>query len=191
MTAPSQIDIISTALVQVGHQPIPTLDGDVGNAARLIYNSVVRHLLSLHYWRFTLSEAELAQLASVSPITEWTYAYTLPTDILVPVGLTSYAPYTIKQGKLYCDQAEDVNLVYVAEVGVSYFPAYFTQALIDELAMRYAFSIADNTQRGELFRSISQKSLQIAKAKDSQTGQPASLSVSISDMLARYPATRP
>lgn len=191
MTAPTQLDIISTALVQVGHQPIADLSGETGSAARLIYNSVVRHLLSIHPWRFAVYEAELSQLSSADPITEWTYAYSLPDDILWPIGLVGSAPYDIFKNRLYCDQNEDVRLLYVAEVPANYFPAYFVQALVDELAVRYAFAIADNSQRGQVMTPIAQKSLAIAKGKDSQAGVPSSLSTPLNDMLSRYPAARP
>jgi len=185
MPAPSQLDIISTALVQVGHAPLSDLTSDIGNAARLLYNQVVRHFLSIHYWRFAADEAELTQLGDTGEITEWDYAYNLPSNILTPIGLTSFAPYEIYGNTLYTDESDDVRLQYIAEVGVGYFPAYFVNAVIDELAYRYAMSVADNTQRAQMLYPAAQRSLQIAKGKDSQAGQPASLTVALNTMLAR------
>lgn len=190
MTAPSRIDIISTALVQVGHSPVTDLTDDIGNAARLIYNQTVRHFLSVHYWRFAADEAELSQLADTGDITEWDYAYTKPGDMLVPIGLTSFAPYEIYKDKVYTNESDDVRMQYIAEVSEGYFPPYFVNALVDELAYRYAMAIADNSQRASMLYPAAIRSLQIAKGKDSQAGQPASLTVAINTMLSRYPQAR-
>jgi hypothetical protein len=80
----TDINLANEALALLGEYAIAGFDegSDLANACTRIVPFAVRHLLSLHPWRFTLRKQQLARRVE-TPASEWTYLHALPTDRLL------------------------------------------------------------------------------------------------------------
>lgn len=130
----TKIGLISKALVLIGEKPLNSLSDDRYGATvgANLFEIIYENELQSNRWRFACTKRALSQLVA-APLNEWQYAYQLPTDMLLPIGVYPRAPYEIYATHLYTDQSS-VELDYMFKPDVSSVPAYFGQLMVYALA---------------------------------------------------------
>jgi hypothetical protein len=130
----TKIGLISKALILCGEKPLVSLSDNrygatVGaNLFELIYENE----LESNGWRFATTKAGLSQLVG-APLNEWQFAYQLPTDMILPLGVFPSFPYEIYAKHLYTNQSI-VELDYMFKPEVADCPGYFCILLVYALA---------------------------------------------------------
>lgn len=130
----SKIGLISKALVLCGETPLSSLTDDrygatVGsNLFELIYETE----LQSNRWRFACAKKSLSRLNS-TPLNEYQYAFQLPTDMLLPIGVYPKADYEIYADRVYTNNLS-VDLEYLFKPDVGRIPAYFATLMVYALA---------------------------------------------------------
>lgn len=168
----SDIDIASNALVRIGVPPISsfTEGGAAGQAASNLYEPTIRTLLTESRWRFAAAKRKLAQLTA-KPLNDWTYAYQLPSDMMLLCRVFPRTNYEIFEDKLYTDAAS-VEVDYLFRAPESLFPAYFQLACEYKLASEFALIVTSNRSLAETYEIKHQDQMKKARFADSQ-GRPA------------------
>ena len=86
----TKVSISNNALTILGANTITSFtDGSkAAGIANNLYEFVKKHTLSMYPWKFALKKVQLAQ-DSATPVNEWDYQYTLPTDAVstLPVAV--------------------------------------------------------------------------------------------------------
>jgi hypothetical protein len=130
----SKISLISKALVLCGETPLNSLDDDRygatvgGNLFELLYESE----LQANRWRFAMKKGALSRL-DVTPLNEYQYAYQLPTDMLLLIGVYPRANYEVYGDRIYTSNTS-CEIEYMFKPTVDKCPAYFS------LLMTYALA---------------------------------------------------
>jgi hypothetical protein len=172
MTTTSELAVVNEALVRLGVPPVGALSelNAQGVSASTLLETTRQELIADHPWSFALREAALSELSlsnSDERLIGYDHVYQLPPGILRIIGLRSRSPYRISADQLYTN-AKDAELVYLEDVGVSYWPPHFRRALVFSLAAAMALPITDSTSRADLYYSQARQGLQRARAIDSQ-----------------------
>jgi hypothetical protein len=148
---PSKIGLISKALILIGEKPLDSLSDNrygatVGsNLFEVIYESE----LQSNRWRFAVTKDSLSRLVD-APLNEWQYAYQLPSDMLLPIGVYPKAPYEIYADHLYTDQSS-VELDYMFKPAVSEIPAHFALLMVYALARDMVKPITESDAGVDVF----------------------------------------
>jgi hypothetical protein len=169
----SKVDIVSNALLLVGHTAISSFDADQGAGATVgsaLYDTTLEYLLSTTYWRFTVKQQQLSRL-SAKPLKNWQYAYQLPTDLITLHRVTPRTNYQIFEDKLYCNVTE-LFADYTYKPAAEDLPQYFVQAFQYKLAADFAISITNDTQKNGLYEQKFDRELKIAMAADAKSHPP-------------------
>lgn len=147
----TKIGLLSNALILCGEQPLQSLSDErygatVGvNLFELIYENE----LQSNRWRFAMKKRALSRLAS-SPLNEWQYAFQLPTDMLLPVGVYPRGTaYDIFGDHLYT-QVSSVDFDYLFKPDINRVPAYFSQMLVYALYRDLVGPITENTTKVQI-----------------------------------------
>jgi hypothetical protein len=132
-------------------------------------------MLCTYPWSFATRKAELARL-SVSPPTDFAYAYQLPNDFLKALSAGDAARgrglvYQIVGRQLH-SHAETVVLSYIFQPSEGDFPAYFAPALVTRLAAEFCLPLTENTSRADRFTRLAEDELKLARLVDSQQDSP-------------------
>lgn len=162
----TKIKIISDALVLLGEKPASSLSENrygVTVMANLFENVYEEELQNNgHGWHFARTKKALSRLVN-SPLNEFKYAYQLPTDMLLPIGI--YPPgqqYEIYGDHLYTN-ATAVELEYKFKPEISQLPAYFTLLLKLRLARLAAKPITESDATARKWEA--EYSIQLARAQ--------------------------
>lgn len=147
----SKIDIISQALILLGHDSINSLTdpGRVVRVAVSLYDQVKEEELTSSNWSFARFKVQLAQLTT-APIDEFTYAYQLPSDYLKAMFINPRARFKIYHDQVYTNAGGPMYLDYIASVGESRFSPSFTRMLSLSLAANYAIPIREGFTTSQL-----------------------------------------
>lgn len=140
----TKIGIISRALILNGEKPAQSLTDDrsgVTTAANL-FEMIYENELQSNRWRFAVKKEALTRLANV-PLNQWTYAYQLPADMLLPLHVYPPGPYEIYARHLYTDSVA-VEMDYQFKPEISQLPAYFTLLLTCALARDMAPNLTED-----------------------------------------------
>jgi hypothetical protein len=148
----SKFDICSSALMELGEDTISSFTANTAPSkiCGQLYPEYIKYLLSLHPWKFILKKVQLARLTT-APTNEWTYAYQLPSDLLLMRALynssnTSVLPqtnYEIFQDEVYTDETT-VYIDYQYQPDESEFPSFFLEFAIAAMAAKLAMPITDD-----------------------------------------------
>ena len=172
----SQIDIISNALVLIGHPPISSLDPDQGAGATVgsaLYNTAVEYLLSTTTWRFSVKQQSFNRLTATPP-NNWKYAFQLPTDLITLWRVTPNCNYQIFEDKLYANVSQLVG-DYTFSPSASAFPQYFVQVLQYKLAADFAISVTNDSSKNQLYENKYRTEIGIAMAADAKNHPPIAI----------------
>jgi hypothetical protein len=146
----TKVGLISNALVLCGEKPLNSISDTRYGASvgAQLFDLIYENELQSNRWRFTCTKAALA-LLNVIPPNEWQYAYQLPTDMLMPIGIWGVGPtqlYEIYSNHLYtnctsnpgpqggANQTPVLTFDYQFKPDVSVCPSYFTTLLTYALA---------------------------------------------------------
>ena len=140
----NKIDIISNALVLLGHDTINSLSdpGRVVRVAVSLYDDIKEDELTSSNWTFAKVQAQLAKL-TVGPIDEFENAYQLPSDLLKVLYIRPRVRYKIYGDKLFTNESGSVFINYIANVGEAMFPPSFARMLTFALAIDESIPIRE------------------------------------------------
>lgn len=140
----TKIGLISKALVVLGEKPAQALtDNRYGvQVGANLFEMIYENELQSNRWRFAVKKEALARLTGV-PLNQWSYAYQLPTDMLLPIGVYPRQEYEIYARHLYTD-ALSVELDYLFKPDISQLPAYFCSLLVYALARDMTKAITED-----------------------------------------------
>lgn len=167
----SKLSIINQSLILMGESAIADLTLPVGIIANTLYETTKDSMLSDHRWRFAVKKAALVAAAG-SPVNEWSYHFTLPTDMILLIRTYPGSHYEIFENKLLTNSAS-VSIDYVFDPGENKYPEYFLRALTHQLASDMALAVTNDKTLSQLMDQKASSYLSIAKHKDSQ-GRPSS-----------------
>ena len=166
---PSKIDIISNALVLVGHGPISSLDPDQGAGATVgaaLYKTHLDYMLSTTYWRFSMKQQSLNRLTA-PPLNNWQFAFQLPTDLITLYRVDPRADYQLFENMLFTNQNE-ISADYSFRVDDTALPSYFVMAFQYKLAADFAISVTNDIQKNQLYEAKYTRELALAMAADAR-----------------------
>jgi len=173
----NSIELCSSALLKLGADSISSFEDGTAEAkvAGRLYPLVRDAMLCAHPWSFATKKAELARL-SVSPPTDFAYAYQLPNDFLKALSAGDAVRgqglvYQIVGRQLHSD-AETVVLSYLFQPSEGDLPAYFVPALVTRLAAEFCLPLTENTSRADRFTRLAEDELKLARLVDSQQDSP-------------------
>ena len=165
----TDVSICNKALRFLGANTITSFSeaSAAADACNSLYKEVKASTLAMYSWTFSLGKATLAQ-QTTSPVSEWTYQYALPNDMLsgvpraVRASTTAGSPiiknWEIGQSSvggtvLFSDETT-ITIDYQKDVGEGAMPSYFVTLLAYQLAWHLAETITDQTGKVELWRGI-------------------------------------
>jgi hypothetical protein len=175
------IEICSNAFVRLGAPPISsfTEGGAQGVAAANLYEPTLRAMLSEHRWRFASAKRTLARLTA-TPLNDWSYAFQLPSDLLVLYHTDPNVEYQIYEDKIYANVTE-MDVDYQMRPNEGLFPPYFQLALEYRLASEFALIVTSNRSLAETYELKAVEQMKKARFADAQ--QSPAVSVQSFDYL--------
>ncbi len=125
----SKIDIISSALLLLGHDTINALTdpGYPNRVAQNTYDNMVQFELTKSNWTFARTKVQLAQLTT-DPPDEFDNAYQLPSDKLKVLFIRPRTRYKIYGDQVWTNASGELFLDYIANVSEALWPPSFTAA---------------------------------------------------------------
>jgi len=173
--AVTKTEIVSLAVMLLGHKPIITLDNadDLVISASQMFDVLLPSVLSTGNWRFSMQISQLSLSPIVPPTqTGWTSVYYLPSGFLKNIRIIpqNYV-YEIYQGNLIYTNwgtQSPIYMEYAFLPDVSFLPGYFINYFIYEIAATLALS---NAQKPDYYNVLEAKritQLAIAAATDAQ-----------------------
>ena len=169
----SKVDIVSNALLLVGHTAISSFDADQGAGATVgaaLYDTTLQYLLSTTYWRFSVKQQQLSRL-SATPLKNWQYAFQIPTDAITIHRITPRGNYQIFGDNLYSNTSE-LYADYTYQVASEDLPQYFVQIFQYKLAADFAISITNDVQKNALYEQKFAREVKVAMAADAKSHPP-------------------
>ena len=162
----TDVSITNKALLFLGAETITSFADGTPQASisKQLYKEVKLSTLGMYRWSFTIKKAQLAQ-DNTTPVSEWTYQYSLPNDILNNVPLAAYTSNThgnsifkdweINMGtdgtaKLMTE-SQTVYIDYQRVLEEDLMPVYFTQLLIYQCAWHLAEPITDQITKTDFW----------------------------------------
>jgi len=169
----SKIDLISDALILCGEKPLTSLSDNRYGATvgSNLFEIIYENELQSNRWRFACTKKALSRLVA-APLNQWSYAYQLPSDMLLPIGV--YPPdlqYEIYADHLYSDRTS-IELDYMFKPEVTDCPAYFTKLIVYALAKDMIKAITESDNAVQIMTQKYNMQKGIAMYADAQ-GRPA------------------
>jgi len=193
----SAVALCSAAFVQLGLQPVASLDeqNPRARAARLIFQSTVDEVIADHRWKCSLVRASLARLGT-DPIWDYPVQFQLPTDPYClkvwetsldktwggslaevdvlgdDVATASRARWTV-EGRLLLSDAETIDILYGARLtDPNVFDPGLASALVYRLASKLAYPLTGKAPLAADLRKLYEIEVARAKGSDSQQRSP-------------------
>lgn len=173
---PTKIDIVSNALLLIGHPPISSFDPDQGAGATVgaaLYETTLRYLLSTTYWRFSVKQQQLNQL-SATPLNKWQFAYQIPVDMITLHRVDPRSRFQIFEDNIYSNQSE-LAADYTFQVDDTDLPSYFVQAFQYKLASDFAISVTNDMNKNKIYEDKFRQEIGIAMAADAKSHPPEAI----------------
>lgn len=168
----SEIGIVVSALLELGEEPVVSLDQDAERARvmRELYAAERDGLLEEHPWNFATHRATLARLAE-APAFGPAHAFQLPADCLTVLEvLPAEAAHQVEGGRLLTDSGE-AAVRYVRRVAdANAMPPTFRAALAARLAAKAARKLTGSSTEKERLENLYRDRLRTAKGRDAQGG---------------------
>lgn len=171
------VSFVNRALALLGEEPITALlstESSTAAVAVSLYEPTKEMLLGCWPWKFATKRKALNRLTD-TPTDEWNYQFSMPSDFLLlhrtDVAAGSWAMQADQAGtdegqlRMYSDHSA-VTIEYTADLDEAYFPNYFQEALVMELAARMAAPISERADLVQLYQAQAREALSKAKAID-------------------------
>jgi len=158
--ADTSVEVANQALVLIGANSISSFVGTATEqiAATHLYQPTVDAALTSHRWRFASGKKILSFLAA-DPIDEWDSAFQMPTDpkiLLLNSVMVLDHPITFDrfEDHIYCDATSSDVVVasYIYSRAEIDWPAYFTKAVVLDLASAFSAAITQDSYLAAHFR---------------------------------------
>lgn len=150
--ADSQIEVCKMACVEVGLEPIGTIDDDSKEALvlRTHYDTIVEDALSSHWWRFAMAQQVLNKLAD-DPAGRWEAAFQIPAEVLSIRAVTvtdKNIDFERYGDKIYCDADGTLDVVLDASYDTPEinWPGYFVRYVVLKLAAILASGVREDSE---------------------------------------------
>lgn len=169
--AASVVEILSSALVELGEDRITSADQDTERAriASEVFETERDALLEEHPWKFATTRAELARLAE-TPAFGFAFAFALPTDCLHVMDTWPETHCRVEGGRLLADEPA-MAVRYVRRVtSPTSMPPTFRAALAARIAAKVAKKITGSSAEKERMLELYADRLKTAKSRDAQGG---------------------
>ncbi len=174
----SDVSICSSALIKLGNEPITSLDDDNKNArfCKNRYSQILASVIEAHTWSFATQTVELAPLAGVAPVMDWTYAFQLPADLLKMLrGEDLFQDFEMYDGRLYADD-NPLKIKYLfLNTNVSSYTYAFAECVAWRLAADLAYALTNSTVVAQSMMTGYQMQLKEARYNDSHKSTPQPL----------------
>ncbi|NWG46270.1 MAG: hypothetical protein HXY25_06950 [Alphaproteobacteria bacterium] len=152
MATARKLDLINSALAEIGEAPLTSLvsgSEDARQIAAAIYPQIVRERLSNATWRFARSTLSLsATVAGVSGQSGYDYVWALPDDILsvlkVEIDERPYDDWILHGGYLMTKAATGLVLFYQREVAEDEWPPEFERIVRLDLMVVFTRAIKED-----------------------------------------------
>lgn len=162
-------NICNSAILVLGGSKITSF-ADASAEAVLcsqFWEQSVDAVLRLHPWNCAIKRTTLTPDVT-APEYEWTYAFTLPADLIRLLDLDDVTDYKVEGQKVLCDESA-LNIKYVFRNSD---PATWDRLLVEAMTAYMAFKLAypltkSNTTRGEQWKLFTEL-LRTAKNVDAQ-----------------------
>lgn len=147
----TKISLLSKALLLLGEKPLQSLSDDRYGATvgAGLFDLVYENELQSNRWRFACTKASLAKLTDV-PLNQWSAAFQLPADMLLPLYLYPATAYEIYGSRIYCNESA-AELDYLFKPDPTQLPAYFSTLLTYALARDMANPITGGVDAFKVF----------------------------------------
>lgn len=190
MGTPSKIDLINSALISIGQEPLTNIDiaeymSPVAVAIRTKEDLVRRKLLRMNDWNCARVVAELPKVKLDSNHTGWKYVYELPAN---PECLR-VVQVSLDEGETYIDlddyynynrgpreslfdldgtrllsNAEKIFIKYTADIDPAKFDAALAPAYVAMLAAELAYCLPASVSLAEYMLKLAKTELRNAKS---------------------------
>ncbi len=148
--ASSDIDMVSNALVLLGHTSISAFSeaADVTN----LYPSIYEAVLSEHNWSFALKEQPLSRLAEeLDPEVGFRFAFQAPPDMIRVWKVIPFSDYKPVGSLIYSNQTA-LLARYIFRVPEVNLPPHFVLMLQYKLASDFAVSVTEDPTKEAAFQ---------------------------------------
>lgn len=184
MSSLSKVDICNRALIRIGANTITDFSSNTveSEAAAKEYDARAEERLSglmpdgsAHEWHFAMKIAALGSPTSTAPADKWDYAYNLPAELLAIRAVRRDdlpIEYDRVGHQLLTDDEADIVLEYTFKQTEANFPAYFTAALVEDLADFFALAVKRDAGLAETHRKIAMGLWSAARLADSKARTP-------------------
>lgn len=169
--AASVVEILSSALVELGEDRITSADQDTERAriASEVFEAERDALLEEHPWKFATARVELARLAE-TPAFGFAYAFALPADCLHVMDTWPETHCRIEGGRLLADEPAMAVRFIRRVTSASAMPPTFRAALSARIAAKVAKKITGSSAEKERMLELYAQRLKTAKSRDAQGG---------------------
>ena len=173
----SEVSICNQALMNLGANPIISLDDDTTEAkiCKVFYEPIRNVLLETNNWTFTIQWLTLAQAAS-PPLSEFANAFPLPVNAsrVLFVGENYERPnrkWQVEGNNIVTDETTCKAQVVILETDPNKYSAAFIQALVARLSADMAIAITNSRSLYETHMQIFGMKLQEAISTDNLQGK--------------------
>jgi hypothetical protein len=178
MSATSDVQICSNALLLLGQRPISSLTDTAGTAgdsvvlASNLWPMLRTAVLRSHPWNCAMKRVALSPDA-VAPAFDWTYAFTLPGDNLRvwSIGQDNDSPdWFIENGKILMDDAICYLRYLFDNTDATTYDALLTLAMTSGMAATMAYGITKSQTQQDAMLKLHQFHLKQARTVDGMEG---------------------
>ncbi len=174
----STVGICNLALLQIGEDPITSLDekSKAARTCRVLYEPSRNAVFESFPWSFALQRETLAPLTGPAP-TPWAYAYQKPADCLRVEEIISPTrdkpvPFAVEGDGILTDQAGAVLLYVQPITDPTRLSPQFVAALASYLASGLAMPLTGDEAKAKMCLQIYQSALQTARTTQANQGRP-------------------
>ncbi len=146
------------ALLKLGERPIQSLDDDTTSArlARTLCDPVIDTLLSLHPWRFAMSEIKLVA--------------NMDGDFLIPSNVLRILKSNGRiSGNKIMAPGKTLTVTAIVRTDTDQMPGYFVSLAATKLAMEFCIPLSGDQSVFRMLAALYETELQSAKFIDSTT----------------------
>ena len=164
----SKVDIISSALLLLGHDSINSLTdpGYPNRVAQNTYDNMVQFELTKSNWTFARVKVQLGKLVT-GPVDEFDNAFQLPADRLKVLFIRPRVRYKIYRDQIFTNASGPMFLDYIANVGEDEWPPSFTHMTILALASNWGLPIREGVITAKVLKENYIEASRTARTVDS------------------------
>jgi len=168
-TTQSEISICSNALLLLAHPTINSFEdaGAGATIAKNLFPNVYKTFLSASNWNFATKYEQLSMMAETPTNKDFLYQYKLPSDVMRINTTFPINDYSIN-GDTILSNTKDLYLEYQAVIEVTKLPPAAVDALQKLMAANMAYPLTNDGKKTELYTSLYNEALKLAKYVDSQ-----------------------